>query len=80
MSKFFGENEQIIRFLLLTCGLLTLAGAVACLLLGNALLAVASCIVSAWTIGYYLDTVWVKMAAAQRGRSEPEQQHDATQE
>lgn len=67
MKSFFGEHEQIIRFLLLTCGLLTLAGAVACLLMGNAILAVACCIVSAWAVGFYLDTVWLGMIAALRG-------------
>ncbi len=58
MNRFFGQGDQLVRFLLLTCGLLTLAGTAACLLLGNAFLAVACSIVSAWSIGFYLDTVW----------------------
>jgi hypothetical protein len=58
MNKFIGDNEHLVRFLLLTCGLLTLAGAVVCLLWSNAVLAIACCIVSAWAIGTYLDAVW----------------------
>jgi len=58
MNGFFGQGDQLTRFLLMTCGLLTLAGTVACLMLGNALLAVACCIVSAWSLGTYQDTVY----------------------
>jgi hypothetical protein len=76
MNKFLGENDQLIRFLLLTCGLLTLAGAVACLLMGNAILAVASCVVSAWAIGFYLDTVWGPACAPRRER--PDRHQDDT--
>jgi uncharacterized membrane protein len=74
MSKFLDENDQLIRFVLLTCGLLTLAGAVACLLLGNAILAVACCIVSAWAIGFYLDTMLARVSGTRRGRIEEEPQ------
>ncbi len=66
MSQFLDPNDQLTRFVLLTCGLLTLAGAVACLLLSKALLAVACCIVSAWSIGFYLDTVWQRASSSRR--------------
>lgn len=56
MNQFFDPNDQLTRFVLLACGLLTLAGAVACLVLSKALLAVACCIVSAWSIGTYIDS------------------------
>ena len=78
MSKFVDDNEQIIRFVLLTCGLLTLAGAVACLLLGNAILAVACCVISAWSIGLYLDTLFaglIQISRSKRGES-GEQRHE----
>ncbi len=57
MRSFLGEKGQGIRFTLLVCGLLTLAGAVACLVLGNAILAIACCVVSAWSIGLYVETL-----------------------
>lgn len=66
MNGFFGQGDQLVRFLLMTCGLLTLAGAVACLMLGNALLAIACCIVSAWAIGTYLDTVYAGLMTRPR--------------
>lgn len=80
MNKIFGESEQATRFLLLACGLLTLAGAVVCLMWSNVLYAIACCIVSAWAIGFYLDTVWEQIAATQNGRSDSERQHDASRE
>jgi uncharacterized membrane protein len=64
MKKFLGHADRLVRFVLLTCGLLTLAGTVACLLLPNLILAIASSIVSAWSIGLYLDTVWAGMLHA----------------
>lgn len=67
MKTFFGENQQLIRFVLLTCGLLTLAGAGACFVMGNAVLAVACSVVSAWSLGFYLDTVWAGIIRASRG-------------
>jgi len=70
MSNFFDPNDQFTRFTLLACGLLTLAGAVACLVLSKALLAVACCVVSAWSIGFYLDTVWQRMAGSHQSPSE----------
>lgn len=66
MKRFFGQADQLVRFLSLTCGLLTLAGTVACLLLPNVILAIACSIVSAWAIGLYLDTVWSGMSRATR--------------
>lgn len=66
MNHFIDPDDRFTRFMLLTCGLLTLSGAVACLVLSKALLAVACCIVSAWSIGTYLDTVWEKMARLQQ--------------
>lgn len=66
MKRFFGQADQLVRFLSLTCGLLTLAGTVACLLLPNVILAIACSIVSAWAIGLYLDTVWAGMRHASR--------------
>jgi hypothetical protein len=74
MNKFFGQGEQLIRFVLLACGLLMLAGAVACLLMRNVYLAVACCVVSAWAIGYYLDTVWAGMLRA----AQPQRHADQT--
>ena len=71
MSGFFRPDDQFVRFLFLTCGLLTLAGAVACLVLGNALLAVACCIVSAWAIGFYLDAVWTGLMRANKPERRP---------
>ena len=68
MNGFFGQGDQLVRFLLMTCGLLTLAGAVACLVLGNAYLAVACCIVSAWAIGTYLDTVYAGLITESRAK------------
>lgn len=65
--------------MLLACGLLTLAGAVACLLMGNAILAVACCIVSAWAIGFYLDAVWAGIIRASRRLSAHEDQQDSAQ-
>lgn len=78
MKTFFGENEQLIRFVLLTCGLLTLAGAGACFVLGNALLAVACSIVSAWSLGFYLDTVWAGIIRASRERPIDEHRDDGS--
>ncbi len=66
MNGFFGQGDQLVRFLLLTCGLLTLAGAVACLVLVNPFLAVACCIVSAWALGTYLDTVYLGLMQSNR--------------
>lgn len=66
MNKFLGNNEQLARFVLLTCGLLTLSGAVVCLMWSNALYAIACCIVSAWSIGYFIDTLLVQIADANR--------------
>ena len=72
MNSFFGQGDQLVRFLLLTCGLLTLAGAVACLILVNPFLAVACCIVSAWALGTYLDTVYLGLMQSNREKySEP---------
>jgi hypothetical protein len=68
MKSFFGQGDQLVRFLLLTCGLLTLTAAVACLLMGNTLLAVACCIVSAWAIGTYLDTIYTGIIQASRAQ------------
>lgn len=77
MNGFFGQGDQLTRFLLMTCGLLTLAGAVACLVLGNAYLAVACCVVSAWAIGTYLDTVYAGVIAASRAQQHrDETEHD----
>ncbi len=61
MNKFLGDNEQFFRFTLLTCGLLTLAGACVSLCWSNALYAIACSIVSAWSIGYYIDTLLEKL-------------------
>ncbi len=66
MNNFLGKGDQLVRFLLLTCGLLTLTGGVACLLMGNTLLAVACCIVSAWAIGTYLDTIYAGLIQSSR--------------
>ncbi len=73
MNRFFGQREQLVRFLLLICGLLTLAGAVACLLMRNVFLAVACSVVSAWALGYYLDTVWSGIIRTTRPQQQPEQ-------
>lgn len=69
MNRFLGDNEQITRFVLLTCGLLTLAGAVVSLMWSNFLYALACCIVSAWSIGYYIDTLLMRIADAKRDQS-----------
>ncbi len=50
-------------------------GAVACLVLGNAYLAVACCVVSAWAIGTYLDTVYAGIITAARAK----QRHDPSE-
>ncbi|MEZ6191884.1 MAG: hypothetical protein R3C45_11435 [Phycisphaerales bacterium] len=78
MKAFLDENEQLIRFVLLTCGLLMLAGAGACFVLGNALLAVACSIVSAWSLGFYLDTVWAGIIRASRERPVDEHRDDCS--
>ena len=70
MNGFFGQGDQLVRFLLLACGLLTLAGTVACLILVNPLLAIACCIVSAWSIGTYLDTVYAGLMTRTHERAE----------
>ncbi len=80
MNRFFGQGEQLIRFVLLACGLLSLAGAVACLLMRNVYLAVACSVVSAWAIGYYLDTVWTGIfhATQRQPSAENTKQQDDT--
>jgi len=80
MKRIFEQGDQWVRFLLLVCGLLMLAGAAACLVLGNAFLAVACSIVSAWAIGSYLDTVWagIRRATEPRRSTEQPEQEDQT--
>lgn len=78
MKAFFDQGEQLIRFVLLACGLLTLAGAGACFVLGNAILAVACSIVSAWAVGTYLDTVWAGIIRTARQQPVDEHRDDGS--
>ncbi len=76
MKKIQSFADQMVRFMLLACGLMMLAGAVACLVMGAVTLAVGCCIVSAIALGLYLDAVLTALFA-ELGRRNPSVTGDA---